>query len=225
MDKNQSQFQINRASKLKTLYSDDQSTRRRHDQTTKYAVGDYQTAQKVREALVNGIGSVDTIVKTSKQLYAVNPVYAEVIDYLANMYLWRYKVTPHKVYTKSKAKLKKKLKKDEYNLIYNLMLEVVDGLSIETVFPEILTRLFITGSVFFTTLSDENSLTVSTFVLDEQYCRKIAETQYGTSIIQFDFSYFDSLGLDDKAIKEYLKSFPKEFSKGYSKYAGDNKNR
>ena len=225
MEKNQSQFQINRVNKLKTLYSDEQSTRRRHSQTTQYAVGDYKTAQKVREALVSGISNVKTIVKTSKQLYAVNPVYAEVIDYLANIYLWRYKVTPHQTYIKSKAKLKKKLKKDEYNLIYNLMLEVVDGLSIETVFPEILTRLFIAGSVYFTTLSDENSLTVSTFILDEQYCRKIAETQYGTSIIQFDFSYFDSLGLDAKAIKDYLKSFPKEFSKGYNKYTDDNKNR
>ena len=217
-------FKINRAQKLKKLYSDETSSRRRYDQTPSYRVGSYTTAKDVRAALVDGISNPSTAIETSKQLYATNPIYAEVIDYLANMYLWRYKITPHKVYSKSKAKLKKQLKADEYNLLYNLMLEVVDGLSIETIFPEMLTRLFVTGSVFYTTISDEDSLTVNTLLLESSYCRKIADTQYGTAIIQFDFSYFESLGLDEKALKDYLKSFPKEFLSGYNKYKKDSNN-
>ena len=221
---NPTTFKINRAQKLKKLYSDETSSRRRYDQTPNYRVGSYTTAKDVRTALVDGINNPLTATETSKQLYTTNPIYAEVIDYLANMYLWRYKVTPHKVYSKSKAKLKKQLKADEYNLLYNLMLEAVDGLSIETIFPEMLTRLFVTGSVFYTTISDEDSLTVNTLLLESSYCRKIAETQYGTAIIQFDFSYFESLGLNEKALKDYLKSFPKEFLSGYNKYKKDSNN-
>ena len=138
------------------------------------------------------------------------------------MYLWRYKVTPHRVYTKSKAKAKKQMKADEYNLTYNLMLEVVDGLSIETKFPALLSLLFTTGSVYFSTICDEDSITIDTLLLEPKYCRKIGETQYGTAIIQFDFSYFDSLGFNDRDLKDYLKSFPKEFTSGYNKYKKDN---
>lgn len=219
---NNTQFKVNRVQKWKTLYSDDQSTRRRNNQTTSYHIGSYATASDVRRALAKGISDSDTLVQTSKQLYATNPIYAAVIDYLSNMYIWRYKVTPHRVYSKSKAKSKKQINEDEYRLIYNLMLEVVDGLSIETKFPALLSLLFTNGSVYFTTMCDEDSITIDTLLLEPKYCHKIAETQYGTAIIQFDFFYFDSLGLNDKALKEYLKSFPKEFASGYNKYKKDN---
>lgn len=219
-DKNQ--FKMNRVKTWKTFYSDEQSTRRRNDQTATYRVGAYGTALDVRKALADGIANPDTLVQTSKQLYATNPIYAAVVDYLSNMYLWRYKVTPHRVYTKSKAKAKKQMKADEYNLTYNLMLEVVDGLSIETKFPALLSLLFTTGSVYFTTICDEDSITIDTLLLEPKYCRKIGETQYGTAIIQFDFSYFDNLGFNDKDLKDYLKSFPKEFTSCYNKYKKDN---
>ena len=217
-------FQINRSKKLKQLYSDEQSTRRSMDRSNSYNVGNYKDAKELRKALIDGVRNTSVLMETSRQLYATNPIYAEVIDYLANIYLWRYKVTPHKVYSKSKAKLKKKIKDDEYTLLYNLMLEVVDGLSIETVFPALLSLLFTNGAVYFTTLNDEDSITVDTLTLDPKYCRKIAETQYGTAIIQFDFSYFDALGFDEKGVKEYLKSFPREFTSGYNKYKKDSTN-
>lgn len=212
------QFKINRSNQLKKIYSDDQSTRRRYDQAASYRAGSYKTAAEIRNALDNGSQNLSTLVDTSKQLYATNPIYASVIDYLSTLYMWRYKVIPHKVYSKSKSKLKKKLKEDDYNSIYNLMLEVVDGLNIETKFPALLSILFTNGSVFFTTISDEDSITIDTLLLESKYCRKIGETQYGTAIIQFDFSYFDSLGLSEKDVADYLKSFPKEFTTGYRKY-------
>ena len=138
--------------------------------------------------------------------------------------MWRYKVTPHKVYTKSKTKAKKQIKEDDYRIIYNQMLEVVDGLSIETKFPNILAQLFIRGAVYITTYCDEDSVSIDTLLLPDKYCRKIGETQFGVNIIEFDFSYFDDLNLSNDDLNDYLKSFPTEFKKLYNKYKEDRTN-
>lgn len=214
-------FKTARVDRLKKLYSDEFSASRSAGRTTVYNTENYKSAKSIRDAMIKGVAEPRSVIEASRQLYSTNPVYASVIDYLANIYLWRYKVTPHKVFTKSKAKLKKKLKADEYNLLYSLMLEVVDGLSLETVFPALLTMLFVNGSVYFTTICDEDSIAIDTITLDPKFCRKVADTQFGTAIIQFNFAYFDSLGLDEDGIKEYLKAFPKEFARGYAKYKKD----
>ena len=216
-----SQFRINRVKKLKELYSDDVSLKRKLDQTPSYKAGTYTNAKSVRSALETALTNRTSVVETSRKLYAVNPIYASVIDYISNMYMWRYKVIPHKVYTKSKAKIKKQPKEDDFNLMYSLMLEVADGLSIETKFPAMLSLLYINGAVYFTTACDEESVTIDTILLPDSYCRKIGETQYGTNIIQFDFSYFQNLGAQGDDLKELFKSFPKEFQRGYNKYLAD----
>ena len=218
---NPEQFRINRVKKLKELYSDEPSLKRRFDQSATYKSGTYTTAKSIREALDKALSNRLSVVETSKKLYAVNPIYASVIDYISNMYMWRYKVIPHKVYTKSKAKLRKETKDDDFALIYNLMLEAVDGLSIETKFPAMLSLLYTNGAVYFTTFSDEESLSIDTMLLPDQYCKKVGETQYGTNIIQFDFSYFQSLGVQGKDLQEVMKSFPKEFQSGYRRFQND----
>ena len=218
---NEANFRVNRIKKLQQLYSDEPSLKRRFDQTPSYKTGAYTTAKSVRQALETALTNRDSVVETSTKLYAVNPIYASVIDYISNMYMWRYKVIPHKVYTKSKAKIKKQPKEDDFNVMYNLMLEVVDGLSIETKFPAMLSLLYINGAVYFTTICDEESLTIDTMLLPDKYCRKIGETQYGTNIIQFDFSYFQNIGANGKDLQELLKSFPKEFQRGYNRFLAD----
>lgn len=216
------QFRINRVKKLKELYSDEPSLKRRFDQTVGYKSGTYTNAKSIREALNKALSNRDTVVETSKQLYATNPIYASVIDYVSNMYMWRYKVIPHKIYTKSKAKARKQLGDEDFALIYNLMLEAVDGLSIETKFPAMLSLLYVNGAVYFTTFCDEESLTIDTMLLPDKFCKKVGETQYGTNLIQFDFSYFDSLGLSGQDLLDLLKSFPKELQSGYRKYKTNN---
>lgn len=217
----ESQFRIDKIKKLKELYSDEMSLKRKYDQSTTYRSGTYNSAKEVRNALKEALTNRQTIVETSKQLYATNPIYSSVVDYMSNMYMWRYKVLPHKVYKKSKAKLKKQPKEDDFNLIYNLMLEVVDGLSIETKFPAMLSLLYINGAIYFTTVCDEDSITIDTMILPDNYCRKIGETQYGTNIIQFDFSYFQNLGLNGDKMREMMKTFPKEFQTNYNRYLQD----
>lgn len=217
-------FKINRVKEINEMYADEASTNRRFNRTNVSGRSSVTTAAGVRTLLQNAIANNTEAAKLSKQLYATNPIYAQVIDYLSNMFMWRYKVTPHKIYTKSVAKAKKTLKQDDYMSIYHLMLEVADGLSIETKFPLILSYLFIEGAVYLTTVSDEQSIAIDTIILPSKYCRKIGETQYGTAIIEFDFSYFDDVGLTADQLKNYLKSFPDDFTKRYNKYKKDQTN-
>ena len=44
--------------------------------------------------------------------------------------------------------MKDRAKDSEYEEIYNIMTEVIDGVSIETTFPEVLTRLLRDGEVY-----------------------------------------------------------------------------
>lgn len=215
------QFRKDRVKIIETLYADEPSTARRYNRSTSGGSDMPKTAVAVREILQKSFSNTDKAVQVSQNLYATNLIYANTIDYLCNMFMWRYKVTPHKIYGKSKAKDKKTIKDDEYLLNYHLMLEVVDGLSIETKFPALLRNIFVNGAVYFTTMINEESYTVDTLLLPNKYCRKIGETQYGTALIQFDFSYFQDIGLSEPQLKEYFKSFPKEFEKCFRKYQKD----
>ncbi len=217
-NKDKTNFRVERVKKLKEMYSDDISLSRKLGEAARLGQIKLRNAVEVRKALQQSIVNKQDLVSASKNLYATNPIYASIVDYISNMFMWRYKVIPHKVYTKSKAKSRKEIKEEDFNLIYQLMIEAVDGLSIETKFPSLLSLLIINGAVYFSTTLDEDSLTVNTVLLPDRYCKKIGETQFGTAIIQFNFEYFDDLNVKDKELKELLAMFPKEFSLKYNKY-------
>lgn len=200
------QFKNTKVQKLRDLYSDEMSRRRRQDTTPSYSAGTYTTAAEVRAALSNAVANRNTVVEASKKLYVTNPIYASIINYLTDMFMYRYKVIPHRSYSKSKAKARKQINEEDFQLMYNLMLEVVEGLGIEAKFPTLLNTLFIQGAVYFTTISDEESMAIDTIVLPDKYCRKIGETQFGTAVIQFDFSYFNDLGMSSEDLKNFLKT-------------------
>jgi RNA polymerase-interacting CarD/CdnL/TRCF family regulator len=217
-----SNFRLNRVKELRSLYSDELSSNRLRENSTVIDTSDISTAAKTRKELTEAENDTESVIKNSQVLYATNPIYASLVDYFSNIFMWRYKVTPHKNYAKSKAKAAKKLSPEEYGIMYNLMLEVADGLSIETKFPSLLTSLYINGAVYFTTDCDTDTITISTLILPPAYCKKVAETQFGTGVIQFDMSYFDSLNLKEDVLKKYLhESFPKEFYSCYTKYKKD----
>lgn len=219
-------FRTTRAKELEVLYSDNLSTNRRYDRAGGYSGANsskYSTAAAVRAALATAArsGQVKELVTLSKQLYATNPVYSSIINYLTGMFRWDYKVIPHKLYTKSKAKNRKQVNAEEYMVIYNYMLELVEGLALKIKGPAILQNLFIDGSVYYTTLVNEENMTIDTIILPGEYCRKIGETQYGTNIISFNVSYFRDVGLKEDEINEYFESFPEEFAAAYRAYLAD----
>ena len=223
-EKDITQFRKDRVKILENLYADEMSTARRYDRTPSGSINNPKTAAGVRNLIERSFSNPDPLIKLSQKLYASNPIYANIIDYLCNIFSWRYKVTPHKIYNKSKAQARKDLKEEDFMQYYHLMLETVDGLSIETKFPALLRNLFVNGAVYFTTSVNEETLTVDTLLLPNKYCRKIGESQFGASLIQFDFSYFDDIGLSSDQLKEYFKSFPKDFKKCYDRYKKDIKN-
>lgn len=206
------------------MYADDPSVKRRYDQTYSYNAGSYTTAAAVREALKTAISNRTPVVDASRQLYLTNPIYQSIIDYLANMFMWRYKVTPHRVYTKSKAKRRKTINAENYGLLYSQMLEIIDGLSIEKKFPNLLATMLVNGGVYFTTLFQEDTMTISTFILPDKYCRMVGQTQYGTAIISFDYNYFRDIGLSGEDLDNLIKLFPKDIQSGYRKYLKDSTN-
>lgn len=213
------------AKAIRQMYSDEFDRKRRIDETPSYSTNTYVNASAVRTALKNSFTNLDPIRQSSNFYYAINPIYSSLIDYLSNMFMWRYKVTPHKVWTKSKAKANKKTNAQDYLLEYNHMLEVVDGLNIETKFPKLLAQLMLNGVVGFTTICDEESLTIDTIIFPVKYFKKVGETQYGTGIVQFDYSYFDNLGYNNEQLKEFLTSWPEEMQKGYRLYKKNSSNR
>lgn len=214
-------FRVNRAKEFLNMYENETSRKNRQGETSVYSTTDVLKAAEVRKLLKQAITDKATLVDTSKQLYVTNPIYASVINYLATMFTWQYKVTPHRVYTKSKAKASKKIADKDFQMVYSQMLELADGLAIETKLPELLIRLFTTGATYFTSYLDEDSMTINILLLPEKYCRDIGQTQYGTYIIEFDFSYFTDLGYSEETLKAFLKTWPDSIQKQYNKYKKD----
>lgn len=84
---NLTEFRVNRVKKLSDLYSDTPSLKRRFDQSTTYKSSTYATSKEVRAALDKALTNRTDVVETSKKLYATNPIYASVVEYMSNMYL------------------------------------------------------------------------------------------------------------------------------------------
>lgn len=206
-------FEKIRIKDLVQIYSDPTSARLGFNKKPSLNGTSYASAAEVRSAINQALSTKDTLLATSANYYNTNPIYSTIINYLANMFLWRYVVIPHKLYSGSARKVAPKLEK-----VYAEMMEVVEGLNLENKIPSALLQLLIEGGVYFTTFFDKESLTINTLLLPSKYCRKVGETQFGTSIIKFDFSYFNSLGLSLKEREELIETFPEEFQQGYQMY-------
>lgn len=145
----------------------------------------------------------------SEHAYSTDPNYAALINYFRDMFLWRYYYFPVRI---------KENPSGDYKEVYNLMTEVIDGLSIEVTFPAILTKLFKEGVVYLYTIKNTSSKTISTIILNADYCKQVFMTQFGTGVFQFDLQYFDDLGLTTTELEEVLDFFPKELTSAYVEY-------
>lgn len=160
------------------------------------------------------LSSLDEQRKLSEEAYKVLPIYATVIDYLSNMYTWDYIYWPRQI---------RDTNTKNYGTVYKTMGEIVDGLSIETTYPAVLTNLYVKGAVYLYMMRNTASKTLTTISLPPKYCRTFAQTQYGTYMYQFDFSYFDNLGLSQKELDQVWSMYPSEFHTQYLEYKQDSK--
>lgn len=163
------------------------------------------------------ISNLSQVRQYSQEAYTFYPTYSTILDSLSNMYYWRYVFYPREVKEVSNNQ-------QAFEEIYTQMAEVVDGLNIETTFPNLLTNLLINGSLYLTTMRRTGSKTLTTIILPHAYCRMTGITQYNTGVFQFDFSYFDSLGLDKEQLDIIFEYYPKEMRKMYDDYTADTNN-
>ena len=213
------QFEKERIKNLVKIYSDPTSAKLNFNKNAGSSWSAFADAQAVRTSIINALNNIQTLVQQSINYYITNPIYSTILNYLANMYLWRYVVIPHKLYSGSSRKADPKLDK-----VYGEMMEVIEGLNLENKLPAELLQLFIEGAVYFITDFDKESLTINTLILPSRYCRKVGETQFGTGMIKFDYSYFENQGLSGEELEEFLLTFPEEMQQGYTEYVKDKTN-
>lgn len=209
-------FKLTKA-KIKEMYKDDKTIRHNVNRTTSDSsdIGNLTTTS-LKSNYFNATTTLEQPRLYSKQAYTYYPVYSGIIDYLSNMYCWKYTYIPHLVKDSANA---------NYAEIYKLMGEVVDGISIETTFPMILTELFTVGAAFLIATKNTSAKTITTLKMPYKYCRPSAISQFGTVIYQFDFSYFDSLGLNKEELELIFEYYPKEMQGQYNEYKKDARNK
>lgn len=210
-----SRFKITRG-KIQGMYAGDRelisSLNKTKSASSRIGQVDYDSLEN---AYYN-LNSLDTVRQYSSEAYTFYPVYKHLIDARANMFQYKYIFTPRAVKDKANPAI--------YGEIYQQMASIVDGISIETVFPMCLTKLFVAGGVYLYAVKNNSSQTIRTLCLNEKYCRRTSLTQYGTYTYQFNFKYFEDLGLSTQELELAFESFPPEFRVGYDAYKKDAKN-
>lgn len=210
-------FKITRSA-IEEMYEDDRSIKRNIEGTQ--SSGQTSNLGSLTIDAFNSnyfnVANLDLVRSYSRDAYAFYPIYSTIVDTFSNMFYWRYVFYPRLV-------KEKKANSSDYEEIYNTMAEVVDGLSIETTFPNLIGKLFVDGSLFLTTIKRNGSKTVSTLILPPQYCRIASKTQFGTNVFQFNFAYFDDLGLTQEQLKNIFSFYPAEMETMYNKYKSDTK--
>lgn len=165
-------------------------------------------------------GDPQELRKISREQFKTNSGYMEVIDYFKNMFFYRYIVVPSYKGMGEKASNEKLLE------ITRQMLDVVDALSIETLFPQIIEKGLVDGVVYLYTYK-KNGLP-NIMVLPESYCQRYRQTNYNTETILFDFHYF--VDIESRARKqgmeisekELLSMYPRGLIKQYREYRSEN---
>lgn len=165
------------------------------------------------------IGNNNTnCIKLSNSLYSTNRIYQNVLDYLSTMYFFRYVVVPRKVKHKD---IQNKLIVEDYRKIYDQMVEIVEGLKIESIFPKLLLNIFKNGQIYLYATGDKKSQTLSTIILPNEKCRSTIMTQHGTTQIEFNFRFFEEVTTDATKREMLFGIFPKEFKELYTLYKTD----
>lgn len=199
----------NRVSQIQTLYAGEDGLGSLFDRNRfKNQSFTRELYQNIKRAISGGGKNLPQIIGFSEEAYALNRNYAGVLDYLSNMFLWRYYYVPVN-------KRNVDLQLDE---IYDIMTEVMDGMNIRITYPNLLLKMLIEGVVYVYTVKNNSSKTVSTLTLPAAFCSPTVISQYGTGVYTFNLSYFDSLNLPPEKLADMLLLFPDEITNAYFNY-------
>lgn len=191
------------------LYTDTIDVGNQYNRNKTYQAANYSTQTDVLTALNQSDADPYKLIDLSSKLYATDASYKKIIDYYATIYDINYYVVPRKINSK---------KEDKLDVIYPLMIEIADGLSLDTKIPNLLINLFKKGGVYFIIYFSKESNSVNTLILPNKFTKRVGETELGTDVIKLDVSYFDNLGLTPEQIKATLETFPDIITKAYKNY-------
>ena len=222
--KNVSSFQ-NYKAKTQSLYSDEINLKNTLGRTDrKYnpsRTKDYETLNSDINTALTELDKTRAS-EISEALAETSSIYNNIVSYYSNMFYMRYTVLP----TLINEEKYEDLSEEEYYNIYKDMLNSVEGINIETIFPAIIYNTVLLGSVFIYVEKNTSSKTLTTLILPRSYCKNSLQTQFGNNMVMFNFSYFDELiqsfnknpdSLNITA-EEIMKFFPKEFQSKYNAY-------
>ncbi len=188
---------------------------------TGYAAQRLADKQSVEADLRNSLDDPRRAYEISRRLMDVSSVYSDIIGYYSNLPIYRYTVIPNLL------KEKGDLSPEKYSKVYQEMLSVVDGLSIEITFPKLLELGMIEGAIFIYATRNTSAKTVSTFVLPREYCRIGFTTNFGTESVIFNFAFLEELlrklsgsgsGYQFESEDDFFALFPPELVEGYKAY-------
>lgn len=173
-----------------------------------------RTKQDLKDRVNASLETPWQVGKISEILQSLDSNYLKLISYFSDMFHIRYVVTPV-LLDKSTV-----ITSQEYLSKYHEMMDVVDGVNLEVLVPDMLEEIFLLGATYPYAEKSNNSKTVMITLLPAEYCRTILKTNYGTNLIEFNYEYFNQFTNADE-LKEVLDLFPKEFKKGYETYKAD----
>jgi len=220
----QLQFKKNRAA-LERIYSDDRTLLAASGSRKAYYDSErVKTREQLIQIFKENLSTVTRAGEVSETLVATNGMYAAIIQYLSSLPIYRYTVIPS---------LTKKAReavggKEKYGEIYNRMISVVDGISLEVTLPKILQAGLIYGIIYIYADQNKASETIETILLPQLYCKKGYATNFGTDTVLFDFKFFDDMKMKLSTStgssgikfdeKEWLELWPDEMIRQYKAY-------
>jgi hypothetical protein len=206
LDKDQSEFNVK---KITQIYADDRKLQIKQDRgvnkrglasRTLWSLRDRDHIDKlIRDAYDEPWKAAEV----SRSLEAVDSKYAKLLSYFSDMFHVRYTVVP------TLLKRAKGLPDEAYLKRYNDIMQVVEGMSLETTIPTLLKEIYLAGSVYVYTEKYNPAKTLSMIILPQEYCRPVLKSNHGTYVIQFNFDYFAKMNAEDR--DDALRLFPAEF--------------
>lgn len=211
--------------RLRDLYSTERDIKNRTGSTYTLSALSKVKSQDAQELFNSAISNPSDAAAISEAAMYMSNAYASIINYYKTLFYIRYTVTPRLV---KREEDKIGQDKEEYAKIYYRMMDVVEGLCLETTLPAIAEEALIKGSCGIVTEKFQSSESIITFFLPTDRFKTIGKTQFGTNIIAFDFKYFDDLKTStqssgsstvaDTTFETIMASMPKILQQGYNQY-------
>jgi hypothetical protein len=207
LDKDKSEFNVK---KITQIYADDRKLQIKQDRGISKRGLSSRTLWSLRDR-----DHIDRLIRdaydepwkageVSRSLEAVDSKYAKLISYFADMFHVRYIVIP------TLLKRTRALNGNSYLDKYDNIMQVVEGMSLETTIPTLLKEIYLAGSVYVYTEKYNPAKTLSMIILPQEYCRPVLKSNHGTYIVQFNFDYFAKMNQVDR--DDALRLFPEEFT-------------